>query len=93
MLEDYRFIDKLKHLTFIDRIYLFGSRARGDDSKTSDVDLAIECPNASDTDWLKVMDIIDDADTLLKIDCIRLDRANAELKERIYKEGKVLYVR
>lgn len=38
---------------FIDEICLFGSRARGDNKERSDIDLAIVCPRASDTDWLK----------------------------------------
>ncbi len=69
-------IEKLKSLPFIDEIWLFGSRARGDNLERSDIDLAILCSSASDSDWLKVNDIIENADTLLKIDCIRFDPNN-----------------
>ena len=89
----YRFIEKLKKLSFIKSIYLFGSRARGDQSKTSDIDLAIDCPTAGEKDWLQIMDVIEDADTLLKIDCVRLEQANTRLKENIYREGVKLYER
>ena len=53
---------------------LINSRARGDYRKKSDIDLAILCPNSTDKDWISVMDIIEDADSLLKIDCIKFDK-------------------
>lgn len=56
------------------KIWLFGLRARGDHRPKSDIDLAILCPNATETDWLSVMDIIDDSDTRLKIDCVKFDQ-------------------
>lgn len=89
----YQFIQKLSQLEFVKRIILFGSRARGDHQPTSDIDLAIECPTATDYDWLSILVVIDDADTLLKIDCIRLDQSPQELTAKINREGKVLYER
>lgn len=91
---NYRFIDQLKALPFVEAIYLFGSRARGDGNDKSDIDLAIVCPSASVGEWLKMVDIVDEADTLLKIDCIRLDRlANERLKAEIERDKVVLYAR
>lgn len=93
-LVNYQFLKKLEALNFIEKIYLFGSRARGDHKERSDIDLAIVCPKASEKDWQKAMDIIEDADTLLKIDCLRLDeKTSPNLKEAILKEGIVLYER
>ncbi|CAN5444893.1 hypothetical protein BH10PSE19_BH10PSE19_22090 [soil metagenome] len=89
----YQFLELLKQLPFIKAIYLFGSRARGDQRDRSDIDLAIDSPEASVKNWLQVQDIIENADTLLKIDCVRLDKANNELKKTIYHEGKKLYER
>jgi predicted nucleotidyltransferase len=92
---NYQFIEKLKALPFIDEIWLFGSRARGDNGKKSDIDLAILCPNATANDWLKVIDIIENADTLLKIDCIKFDqnKISAELFNNILNDRRVLYVK
>lgn len=92
---NYQFIEKLKNLPFIDEIWLFGSRARKDHQKRSDIDLAIICPNATDKDWLSVMDIIDDADTLLKINCINFDknRISQELFDNILKDKKAIYMK
>lgn len=90
----YRFFDRLKALPFVDAIYLFGSRARGDNRERSDIDLAIKLsPEYSRYDWLKVVDIIDEADTLLEIDCVNLDEADEKLRERILRQGKILYER
>lgn len=92
---DYQFIEKLKGLSFVDEIWMFGSRARGDNQKKSDIDLAIMCPDATDYDWMRVTDIIEDSDTLLKIDCIRMDKdkMNKELYENILKDKLVIYVK
>lgn len=91
ILHRYQFIHQLKQLPFVQKIYLFGSRARGDYSQTSDIDLAIACPNATHDDWRNVMDIIDDADTLLKIDCVRWDEVDDSLKNKINEQGIIIY--
>lgn len=66
MIFHYKFINKLKALKFVEEILLFGSRARGDNSDRSDIDIVIVCPNATDSDWFEVLQIIENADTLLK---------------------------
>lgn len=88
----YKFIEKLKKLSFIDEIWLFGSRARGDYNDRSDIDIALVCGKASRSDWLSVVDIIDNADTLLKIDCLRLDSSlDKRLYQNIIKDKKLIY--
>jgi len=82
----------LTELPFVEKIVLYGSRARGDNEPRSDIDLAIYCLNATSDEWLKVLDIIEEADTLLKIDCIRMDQlSNESLKKDIINHGKILY--
>ena len=77
----------------MEAIYLFGSRARRDNRKRSDIDIAINCPSASDKDWNQILDIIESADTLLKIDCVRLDQLSYSnsLKANIIQESKTIY--
>lgn len=89
----YRFMERLKTLSFIEAIYLYGSRARGEQSSRSDIDLAIQCPSASQRDWLRVLEIVEEADTLFEIDCVRLDELHDgdRLKQRILKQRKTLY--
>jgi predicted nucleotidyltransferase len=93
--EHYQFITQLKMIPYVDKIILFGSRARGDNAPRADIDLAIECPKAEAKDWLEVLEIIDGADTLLKIDCVRYDLLpeTSELRTNILKEGKILYAK
>ncbi|ATG74479.1 DNA polymerase III subunit beta [Zobellella denitrificans] len=91
----YHFLDELTSLPYVEAIYLFGSRARGDHRERSDIDLAVVCPEASAQDWLKVLSIIEQADTLLTIDCVRLDAEpeNSPLRAAIERDKKVLYER
>lgn len=91
---DYAFLDHIKRLPFVEAIYVFGSHARGDAQETSDIDLAIVCPQADEAEWLKVVEIIDRADTLRKVDCLRFDTLkNARLKAEIERDKVVVYER
>ena len=94
-LANYDFLKQLTDCSFIEKIILFGSRARGDNQERSDIDLAIVCPKATDQDWRQVLDITENADTLLKIDCVRFNTLSdiSELKKNIIKEGKVIYAK
>lgn len=71
----------------IEKVTLFGSRARGDYKERSDIDLAVRGGEttrfALDTE---------DVNTLLFFDVVDLDRPiQRELLESIEAEGKVLY--
>lgn len=88
----YRFVERLKELPFVETIYLYGSRAREDNGPRSDIDIALECPQAGARDWQLVLDIVEEADTLLPIDVIRLDGlGDSKLKENINKDKVTLY--
>lgn len=91
----YTFIKKLIALQYIDELWLYGSRGRGDYGERSDIDLAILCPQATENDWHHVMDIIEEADTLLPIDCVRFDQISKDdpLKLNIIRDRKILYQR
>lgn len=93
-IKTYHFFSELIALPFVDAIYLFGSRATGRHRDRSDIDLAIQCPKASNEEWYRVLSIIEDADTLLKIDCVRLDQLNDDaLRNNIQREHIILYER
>ena len=55
---------------------------------TSDIDLAVACPRATPAQWHEVLDIVEDADVLLPIDCVRLDEAPEALRSRVMREGR-----
>lgn len=91
---NYQFIDRLKSLPFIEAIYLYGSRARNSHRPRSDIDLAIVCPQATDEQWQQVIDIIEEADTLLEIDFLRLDKLqDIRLKQNIERDKKIIFSR
>ena len=79
----YKFLKKIADLRVVDEIWLYGSRARGDNAERSDIDITILCPNASESEWNLITDIIEDADTLLEIDCVRFDELEEDAKIRL----------
>ena len=72
----------------IEKLILFGSRARGDFRRTSDIDLAV-----SGGDFTRfALDVEEETSTLLKYDFVDLDRSiQEELLKSIEKEGVVIY--
>ena len=72
----------------IEKLILFGSRARGDFRRTSDIDLAV-----SGGDFARfALDVEEETSTLLKYDLVDLDRnIQEELLKSIQKEGVVIY--
>lgn len=70
------------------RVILFGSRARGDYKKTSDIDLAVSGGNITRF----TLDVEDETSTLLFFDVVNLDGSvQEELRESIEREGRLLY--
>ncbi|MDY4000219.1 MAG: nucleotidyltransferase domain-containing protein, partial [Blautia sp.] len=72
----------------IEKLILFGSRARGDYYKTSDIDLAVTGGNIIEF----TLDVEEKVPTLLKFDIVNLDgTVQSELRDSIEKEGIVIY--
>jgi predicted nucleotidyltransferase len=75
----------------LQRVYLFGSRARGDARKDSDIDLAFE-HGSSPSEWAEFVNSMqDNAPTLLDLDLIDLAQVSPELRTRILSEGTLLH--
>ena len=72
----------------ISKVILFGSRARGDFRRTSDIDLAA---TGGDFDRF-ALDVQEETSTLLFFDIVNLDReVQPELLDSIRTEGRGLY--
>lgn len=72
----------------IRKVFLFGSRARGDYKRASDIDLAVSGGNVSRF----ALDVEEETSTPLKYDVIDLDEHMAEeLKTAIETEGILIY--
>ena len=81
-------LDVILKYTTPKKVIIFGSRARGDFKKTSDIDIAID--SEEDIDFVR--EILDEeVETLLKFDVVNLRKVNEDFKKRILEEGIVIY--
>lgn len=72
----------------VKKVLLFGSRARGDFHKTSDIDLAVSGGNKA----MFQPDVEEKTSTLLMFDVVDLDaKIQKELRESINQEGIIIY--
>lgn len=72
----------------IDRIILFGSRARGTNTQRSDVDIAVYGGDFDSFYW----DVKEKANSLLMFDIINADgNLSRELEEEIERDGVIIY--
>ncbi|WP_353686784.1 type III-B CRISPR module RAMP protein Cmr1 [Thermodesulfovibrio sp. 3462-1] len=75
-------IHKIENQILPKKIILFGSRARGDAHRNADIDIAVESGK-----------FIGGIDIIAPIDIVDLKKANKELKEKIEREGIIIYER
>lgn len=81
-------IVRLAQKNQIEKLILFGSRARGDYKERSDIDLAFQGGDSSQF----ILSVDEETSTLLEFDVIDLDKpVRKELLESIHREGVVLY--
>ena len=74
----------------LERVILFGSRARGDNRERSDIDLAVEGERADCIEFSLAAD--ENISTLFMFDFVIVDETlSAELRAAIDKEGVILY--
>lgn len=73
---------------FIQKIILFGSRARGTNTERSDIDIAVYGGDFDSFYW----DIKEKVHSLLTFDIVEVDAGiSEELKKEIDKDGVVIY--
>lgn len=72
----------------VQRVILFGSRARGDYHRTSDIDLAVQGGNIDGF----TVEVREETSTLLQYDVVNLEeKIQEKLLRSIQEEGIVLY--
>ena len=72
----------------VTRIILFGSRARGTNTKRSDIDIAVYGGDFNSFYW----DVKENIHSLLMFDVVQADASiSDELKKEIAKDGVVIY--
>ena len=78
----------LRHAT-PERIWLYGSRANGEATETSDIDIAFEDKEFKEP-WL-IEDDLKKLPTLLKIDVKNIAHTEERFRQRVVSTGRVLY--
>lgn len=75
------------------RIYLFGSRAKGNHKYNSDFDIAIESEEPSIKIKRELEEKIEDSAGLFKVDLVFLETVDEKFKQIIMKTAKLIYER
>ena len=76
----------------IERVLIFGSRAKCSFRDGSDIDLAVFAPTMSEQRFTRLWSELDSLTLVFKMDVLHWDRlGNERLKSKIPGEGKVLY--
>ncbi|MEM8893903.1 MAG: nucleotidyltransferase domain-containing protein [Bacteroidota bacterium] len=89
-------IDLLKDIFIkrdkIEKVVLFGSRAKGNYHLGSDIDLALIAQDFTHDEMMDLILSIDDLDLLYKVDCIDYHKIdNPNLKDHIDRVGLTFY--
>ena len=83
-----RDITRIARKNNVEKIILFGSRARGDHTERSDIDLAVSGGDFDGFYWDKKENV----NALLSIDTVELDKGiSDELKKEIERDGIIVY--
>lgn len=83
-----RDIERFAEETGVEKIILFGSRARGTNTERSDIDIAVSGGDFDDFYWK----VNEETWSLLSFDIVDLSqKISDELREEIRRDGKVLY--
>lgn len=70
------------------KVYLFGSRARGDNSTVSDVDIGILCnEEANRLRLFELKDLLEESTIPYKVDVINLSETGEDFREEIMKDA------
>lgn len=76
----------------IDKVLIFGSRARGDDTNVSDMDLCIYSDNSAKLEKIKVHNELESINTAIKFDLLIYNEIQpGKLKDNIDTEGFIIY--
>jgi proline iminopeptidase len=76
----------------IEKVLIFGSRAKGTAKPSSDIDLAVFAPAMSAQQFTELWSELDNLPLVFKLDVLHWDTLdNGDLKAKIKSEGKKIY--
>ena len=85
---------ELRRFPEVRAAYLYGSRARGDYSPQSDIDIAIDAPGLTQQSFAQLWSAIDALPIAFPLDCVWLHAlAESPLKIRVMRDGRVFWMR
>lgn len=73
------------------RALLVGPRARGEHDDRSDVNIALSMPDSTDNDWTRLLMMVHDSPTLLRINLVHLESCNLDQRLQAEAEGVLFY--
>jgi predicted nucleotidyltransferase len=75
----------------VEKVVVFGSRARGDNSLKSDIDLCVYAPEMTDEAFSRLKWELDELPIFHHMDIVRFEKINDALKAHVERDGKVLF--
>ena len=81
------------HYSEIEKVLLYGSRAKGCYSKGSDIDIVIIAPGMDFSKYLKLYSDLDDLEIPYTVDVTKYDLIDNKMKEHIQRVGIAIYDR
>lgn len=73
------------------KVYLFGSRAIGDEHRSSDIDLAIQSTGKSRLRYSQIKEAFHESHIPYKVELVNFDNVNKELRKNIMEEGILIW--
>lgn len=70
------------------KVYLFGSWARKEEKRTSDIDIALSADSAIPiSKWVELRERIEESPLPYRVDLVDLSKVDQAMKEKVKKEG------
>ncbi len=85
--------DFFNKFDFIDKVVVFGSRARHDANPKSDIDLCIYSLEMTSKEFTKLKIELDELPILYKMDVVHFENSNDALKENILRDEKLFFIK
>jgi len=83
--------DFFAQYSFIDKVVIFGSRARLECKEKSDIDICVYSLKMSDEEFRDLRYEIDELPIFYHIDIVHFEKIDDKLKENILRDGKLFY--
>jgi predicted nucleotidyltransferase len=81
-----------KNVPSVQKVRLYGSRARGDYKTTSDIDFSVSGTNLNSSDMARLRGFFDESTLIYKVDLVNEGELNeCSLKEAIERDGVLFY--